>query len=410
MKALVLGGTGRIGSAVARDLARYGGVEEVGIAGRSSSSLQKTQEWIASERVVSHLIDISDPRESRKLMQYYDIGIIALPDRKSSYRAVETAIGAGLDTVDILEEYHRRPDPHEKEGMAAPAGMSLDEYGESLHRKAIDCGVALLDGMGFAPGLANITLGEGIRKVGAKRVVARVGGIPNRESAARHPLQYMITWSFDHVLREYMVRVRVLDHGLVSEVEATTGRESFRFRECGMDEELECAITPGMPSFLYTHSHLESFSEKTIRWPGHWQAIDTLKGCGLLDIARINYSGQSVSPRDFFLKLIEPKLRPLPGDEDVCVMWNSAWGREERADYFMWTGADSKNGISAMARVTGSAAAIAARLLDQGRIKEKGIVAPEEAFMDGAYSDLMLELKRRDINIVEKIKPVEGEA
>ncbi|HON35449.1 MAG TPA: saccharopine dehydrogenase C-terminal domain-containing protein [Methanothrix sp.] len=414
MKALVLGGTGRIGSAVAWDLARYGGVDEVGIVGRSRSSLQKALEWIGGERVVAHSIDISDSRESRRLMQKYDIGIIALPERKSSYKAVETAIGAGLDAVDILEEYHRRPDPYEKEGMAAPAGMSLDEYGESLHKKAIECGVTLLDGMGFAPGLSNVTLGEGIRRVGAKRAVARVGGIPSREAAARHPLQYMITWSFDHVLREYMVGVRVLEDGRVSEVEATSGRESFRFKECGIDEELECAITPGMPSFLYTHSHLESFSEKTIRWPGHWQAIDTLKECGLLDIAPISYAGQDISPRDFFLRLIEPRLKPLPGDEDVCVMWNSAQGSEEQADCFMWAEADSKNGITAMARVTGSAAAIAARFLAQGRIGEKGIVAPEEAFCGELYGelygDLLQELKRRGINIVEVIKPVESKA
>ena len=105
MKALVLGGTGRIGSAVAWDLARYGGADVVGIAGRRERSLQKTLDWIGSDRVVPHLIDISDPRESRRLMQEYDIGIIALPERRSSYRAVETAIGAGLDAVDILEEY-----------------------------------------------------------------------------------------------------------------------------------------------------------------------------------------------------------------------------------------------------------------------------------------------------------------
>ncbi|MCX6668642.1 MAG: hypothetical protein NTV25_02390 [Methanothrix sp.] len=41
MKALVFGGTGRIGSAVAWDLARYGGADFVGIAGRSHESLQK---------------------------------------------------------------------------------------------------------------------------------------------------------------------------------------------------------------------------------------------------------------------------------------------------------------------------------------------------------------------------------
>ena len=69
MKALVLGGTGRIGSAVAWDLARYGGADVVGIAGRSSSSLQKTIEWIGSEKVQAHLINIYNHRESRKLMK-----------------------------------------------------------------------------------------------------------------------------------------------------------------------------------------------------------------------------------------------------------------------------------------------------------------------------------------------------
>jgi saccharopine dehydrogenase-like NADP-dependent oxidoreductase len=118
--------------------------------------------------------------------------------------------------VDILEEYHRRPDTYETEGLEVAASMSLEEYGESLHRSAQESGVTLLDGMGFAPGLSNITLGEGIRKVQAESAVARVGGIPSRQSAKRHPLKYMITWSFGHVLREYMVKVRVIQDGKIA--------------------------------------------------------------------------------------------------------------------------------------------------------------------------------------------------
>ena len=403
MKFLIFGGTGRIGSAVARDLAIYGGAEAVGIVGRSRPSLDRAQQWIGSEKVVAHVLDIADARKARALMQEYDVGIIALPDRKSSYKTIETAIGAGLDVVDILEEYHRRPDPYETEGLEVPAGMSLDEYGESLHKRALDGGVTLIDGMGFAPGLSNVTLAEGIRKVQATSAVARVGGIPSREAAARHPLQYMITWSFEHVLREYMIGVRTIQNGKITEVKATSGRESFRFLECGQDEELECAITPGMPSFLYTRSCLKSFSEKTVRWPGHWQAIDTLKECGLLETEPVNFSGEAVSPRDFFLSIIEQRLRPLPGDEDICVMWNTAWGNERKADCFMWAGADSASGISAMARVTGSSAAVAARLLAKGDIKEKGIVAPEDAIKDDAYGIFMQELEKRGIVVVERM-------
>jgi saccharopine dehydrogenase-like NADP-dependent oxidoreductase len=404
MKILIFGGSGKIGSAAAWDIAKSHVAECVGIAGRSIDSLEKTRKWIGSDIVTCHILDTADARKARALMREYDVGIIALPDRKSSYRTIETAIGAGLDVVDILEEYHRRPDPYETEGLQIPAGMKSDEYGESLHRRATDCGVTLLDGMGFAPGLSNVTLGEGIRKVEGTRAVARVGGIPDNAAKVRHPLQYMITWSFEHVLREYMVKVRVIRDKKVSEVEATSDRERFRFTEFGCNEELECAITPGMPSFLYTQTDLVSFSEKTIRWPGHWQAIDALKDCGLLDLEPVNYEGESIIPRSFLLKLIEPRLRPLPGDEDICVMYNSAVGDERRADYFMWTKADSMNGISAMAKVTGSSAAIGAGLLARGEIEKTGIVAPEEAIKGEVYDKFIGELEKRGIAVRESIK------
>lgn len=281
--------------------------------------------------------------------------------------------------------------------------MSLDEYGESLHRRAKENNVTILDGMGFAPGLSNITLGEGIRKVNALSAVARVGGIPSKESAVRHPLKYMITWSFGHVLREYMVQVKIIKDGMITEVDATSGRESFRFKACGMDELLECAITPGMPSFLYSMPQLNSFAEKTIRWPGHWQAIDTLKECGILDLDPFDFKGKIIRPRDFFLSLVEPKLMPLQSDQDVCVMWNTAWGMEKQADCFMWTGADSANGISAMARVTGFSAAIGARILGMGEIGQKGIVAPEEAIKGSVYQKFIDELVLRKIIISENI-------
>ena len=358
LKILVLGGAGKIGSDVAWDLAGDKEIESIGIAARNDKSLEKTKSWIASDKLAVHILDIADASATRRLMEKYDVAVIALPERRSSYRTIEAAIDAGINAVDVLEEYHRRPDPYETENLEVPSGMSLDEYGESLHRRAMKNDVTILDGMGFAPGLSNITLGEGIRKVNAFSAVARVGGILSKESAVRHPLKYMITWSFSHVLREYMVKVRIIKDGMITEVDATSGRESFRFRACGMDEVLECAITPGMLSFLYTMPQLKNFTEKTIRWPGYWQSIDTLKECGILDLDPFEFKGTIIRPRDFFLSLVEPKLRPMPGDQDICVMWNTATGPEKRVDYYMWAKADTENGISAMARVTGSFAAI----------------------------------------------------
>ncbi len=412
MKVLVFGGSGKIGSAVAWDLAKDNEVEAVGIVGRRKDALGQTRKWIGSSKVIPYVLDVNDREDTVGLMKQYDVGAIALPDRRTSYRVVESAIEARLNIVDMLEEYHRRPDPYETEGLQVPKGMTLEEYGEWLHKKAIDNGVTFVDGMGFAPGLSNITLGEGIRKMDkAERAIARVGGIPSKEAAQRHPLRYMITWAFEHVLREYMVKVEVVKNGRVVEVDAMSDRESFRFTKFGKDEELECAITPGMPSFIYTRPQLNEFAEKTIRWPGHWQGIQTLKECGLLDLTAVEFEGMKIAPRDFLLSILTPKLHPLEGETDVCVMWNTITGKKDgkkmRIDYYMWDEADTEVGIPSMARVTGFPVAIAARLLLTGEIKDKGIVAPEDCIRGTLYEKFMEELRKRNITILEVPKMVE---
>jgi saccharopine dehydrogenase-like NADP-dependent oxidoreductase len=403
---LVFGGSGRIGAAVAWDLTKANNVGAVGLVGRRKVALEETRAWIDSSKIRVHVLDVADTQATRSLMQQYDVGVIALPDRKTSYKVVETAIEAGLNIVDMLEEYHRKPDPYEVEGLETHGSMRGDDYGECLHKRAIERDVTFLDGMGFAPGISNITLGEGIRNLDrAESAIARVGGIPSKDAANRHPLGYMITWAFEHVLREYMVGVKVRVNGKLVEVDAASDLESFRFTQFGKDETLECAVTPGMPSFIYTRPNLDQFMEKTIRWPGHWRGIQVLKECGMLDLHPLTIKGVKITPREFLLFVIEPKLRPRAGDTDVCVMWNTVVGtkdgRRTRIDYYLWDEADTKNGISAMARVTGFSAAIGALLIGRGAITSRGIVPPEDGIKAELYPMFMDELKRRNIKVLE---------
>ncbi len=409
MKALVFGGSGKIGSAVAWDLAKDEEVEAIGIVGRRKETLEKAKRWIGSKKIVPHVLDVNDKKAAINLMKQYDVGTIAMPDRKTSYKVARTAIEAGLNIVDMLEEFHRRPDAYETEGLEVPDGMTLDEYGDWLHNTAIANGVTFIDGMGFAPGLSNVTVGEAIRKMDtAESVIARVGGIPAKEFAQKHPLRYMITWAFEHVLREYMIKLEVIKDSKVVEVDAISDRETFQFSKFGKNEELQCAVTPGMPSFIFSRPQLKEFAEKTVRWPGHFQGIDTLKECGLLDIEPQEFNGTKIVPREFLLSLITPKLQPLEGETDVCVMYNTTIGTKDgkkvKIEHFMWDEADTENDISSMMRVTGFPVAIAAKLLMEGLIKEKGIVPPEDCIKGKVYDRFMKELKKRNINILEVIE------
>jgi len=406
MKALVFGGSGKIGSAVAWDLAKDKQVDTIGITGRRKDALKETKKWIGSDKVVPHVLDVNDKESAIKLMKQYDVGAIALPDRKTSYKVAHFAIEAGLNIVDMLEEYHRRPDAYETEGLEIPEGMTLDEYGDWLHNTAIANGVTFVDGMGFAPGLSNVTVGEAIRKVdSAESAIARVGGIPAKEFAQKHPLRYMITWAFDHVLREYMIKLKVVKDGKVVEVPAIGDRETFQFTKFGKDEEMQCAVTPGMPSFIFSRPELKEFAEKTVRWPGHWPGVDTLKECGLLDIEPQEFKGTKIVPREFLLSLITPKLQANDGETDVCVMFNTTTGTKDgkkvKIEHFMWDEADKENGISSMMRVTGFPVAITAKLIMEGLIQEKGIVPPEDCIKGKVYDRFIEELKKRNIEILE---------
>ncbi len=412
MKILVFGGSGAIGRAVAWDLAKDREVKAIGIVGRRKEALGKTKEWIGSDKVIPQPLDILNREETMKLMKLYDVGVIALPDRKTSYTLVHSAVEAGLNVIDMLEEYHRRPDAYETEGLQLPKGMTLNEYGDWIHDTAMKNDVTFVDGMGFAPGLSNVTVGEGIRKLDeAETAVARVGGIPSKEAAQKHPLRYMITWAFDHVLREYMVKLNVIKGGEVVEVDALIDRERFRFTKFGLDEELICAVTPGMPSFIFSRPELREFAEKTVRWPGHFEGIDALKDVGLLDLKPVEFEGKEIAPREFLLSLITPRLQPLEGDTDVCVMYNTVTGTKDgkktRIEYYMWDEADTEQGMSSMARVTGFPCSIVARLIAKGKIEEKGIVPPEDCIKGEVYDEFMAELEKRDINIMEEVTAVE---
>jgi len=409
MKILVFGGSGKMGSTVAWDLVKEEDVTEVGLVGRRESSLQSAKNWIGSSKIKIHQLDVADQKAAQTLMQKYDVCISTLPNRKASYQFARAGVEAGVDIVDMLEEYHRRPDLYEIEGLEIPEGMHLYEYGDWLHEKAIQNGVTFLDGIGFAPGLSNITVGEGMRKLDqAESAIARVGGIPSKEAAARHPLRYMITWAFEHVLREYMVKLYIIKNGERVEVDATTEREAFHFNQLGVDEMLECAITPGMPSFIYTRPELKEFAEKTVRWPGHWAGIETLKECGMLDWEPVEIQGVQIPPRELLLKVIEPRLQPQEGDSDVCIMWNTIDGLKDgiktRVSYHLWDEADTINGISSMGRVTGFSAAIGALFIGRGLITKKGIVPPEDCVSGEVYVEFIKELEKRDITVLETIE------
>jgi len=215
MKVLAIGAAGKMGRAVVSYFADDPALETLGLLDAQESVLQSLTKGNGAGKLKLHPVDVNNMDELVEVMRQYDVGVVALPNRRLSYKVMEAAIEARLNLVDILEEYHRRPDNYQTEGFVVPPEYrDSAEYGEQLHEKAIRNDVLILDGMGFAPGLSNITTAQGISLLDhVETAVARVGGIPNIECCAKHPLRYMTTWSLEHVLREYSIKTQILKEG-----------------------------------------------------------------------------------------------------------------------------------------------------------------------------------------------------
>ncbi|HDS11652.1 MAG TPA: saccharopine dehydrogenase [Candidatus Wirthbacteria bacterium] len=411
MKVLIFGGSGKIGSAVAYDLIQDPAITQIGLAGNDQASLDKIANWLQNSKITTHCLDVNQTEQTAALLKGYQVAVSAVPDRRTSYNIARCAIESRVDLVDMLEEYHRRPDKHETEGIQIPTGMSLDDYGDYLHETAISNQVTFIDGMGFAPGLANATISHGISQLDiAQTAVARVGGIPSPQAAGNHPLRYMITWAFEHVLREYMIKVQIRRNGQITEIDASSELEAFDFIRNDVKHLLECAITPGMPSLIYTRPQLQECLEKTVRWPGHWQGVLALKKTGLLDLEPYTFNDSQIVSREFTLSLLAPKLQPKEGETDICVMYNTITGLKNNTpthiEYHLWAEADPDANLSAMQRVTGFSVASLARMLLKKQIEQTGIVAPEDALPGSLFDQYIADLSARDILVKQTIKPV----
>lgn len=65
---------------VAWDLVKDDEVEAVGIVDSRKGTLERTKRWIDSNKVILHVLDITNREKAERLMKEYDVGVIALPD------------------------------------------------------------------------------------------------------------------------------------------------------------------------------------------------------------------------------------------------------------------------------------------------------------------------------------------
>jgi lysine 6-dehydrogenase len=203
-------------------------------------------------------------------------------------------------------------------------------------------------------------------------------------------------YSLEGVAKEYLGQAAVLRDGKVEHLPTFDELESLELPEpLGM---VEAFTTSGATSTCPATfaGKLKTYEHKSIRYPGHYQAMKQFKDLGFLDSDIVDVHGMHVKPRDVFVAVMH-RVWNRPSEPDLVVLRvdviGKKSGRPVRHRSMIMDFFDPKTGFSAMERNTAFSAAIVTSLQARGRTP-KGAVPLEEAI---DAEEFVHELGRRDI-------------
>ncbi len=350
MERIVVLGTGRVGSAIVRDLAR-GGRGEVVAVDRDRRTLE---DLTSLERVRTVEADLGRREEIHRVVEGAGLVVGALPGFMG-FATVEAVIEAGVDMVDIS---FFPEDPFTLDAAARRRGVTV----------LTDCGIA--------PGMSNLVLGHHHatwEKV--ERFTCMVGGLPVER---RWPWEYRAVFSPRDVIEEYTRPARLKEHGREVVRPALSGLELVDFPGLGTLEAFE---TDGLRTLIRTMPDVPHMVEKTFRYPGHAEKMRLLREAGFFDRTPREVAGARVAPLDLTASLLFEQWRLAEGEEDLTVMRMELAGVREgrpvRVRYELLDRYDRETGTTSMARTTGYTCTAVVEAVRSGLFRRPGVSPPE---------------------------------
>jgi lysine 6-dehydrogenase len=375
---VLLLGAGRVGGAMARDLADSFDVTVVDASAERLSRLADTPS-LRTERA-----DIRDAGALRELLQESELVVGAVPG-PMGFAMLRTVLEAGRNVVDI--------------SFFEQDAFELDEIARANRCIAVvDCGVA--------PGCSNLILGLHAAEMDrVDRFWCAVGGLP---VVRTWPYEYKAPFSPIDVLAEYTRPARFRRGGRDVTLPALSEIELLDLPGVGT---LEAFNTDGLRTLLRTQP-VPDMVEKTMRYPGHAERMRMLRDTGFFDEAPVESAdGTRVSPLSVTARLLFDAWRFDAREADLTVMRiiveGSVAGQRVRHTWDLLDHYDARTDTSSMARTTGYTCTAAVRLLAAGLYSRPGITPPELLGREAGCADFILaDLARNGVVFQHREEPI----
>lgn len=368
MKKILVLGAGLIGKAIAIDLCKEHDVTTADIQISAFDAF-------SGFPIKTIQSNFKDKATLAELVKPFDLAICAVPGFMG-FETLRTIIEAKKNVVDI--------------SFFPEDALLLDELAKKNNvTVVVDCGVA--------PGLCNIIAGYHYKKMKMTGYECLVGGLP---AIREWPFDYKAVFSPIDVIEEYTRPARYIKNGLQVVKEALSDTEIIKFDDVG---NLESFNSDGLRSLAQTMPDVPNMKEKTLRYPGHVELMKVFRETGFFSKTPIDVNGTKVTPLEVTAKLLFPKWKLKPGEEDFTIMRVIIDGEKERYIYTLLDRFDKQTNTTSMARTTGYTCTAVANLVLIGEYSHKGISPPEfigenEICFDKVFKYL------HDRNIVNKIE------
>ncbi len=367
MKKIIVLGAGLVGKAMAIDLVKDFDVTSVDFN-------EEALKAVSEHGIKTLKLDFSNHQSLSSTIQPFDLVVGAVPGFLG-FQTVKTVIEAGKNMVDIS---FFPEDP-----------FLLDELAKKKNVTVVtDCGVA--------PGMGNVILGYHNHRMKIDSYECLVGGLP---VVREWPYEYKAVFSPIDVIEEYIRPARYVQNSSVIIKEALSDPELIHFDGVGT---LESWNSDGLRSLIKTMPNIPNMIEKTLRYPGCIEYLRVLRETGFFSHEEIEVKGIKIKPVDVTAKLLFPKWKLKPNEEEFTVMRirisGDEKGQPKTYEYNLLDKTESKTQTLSMARTTGYTCTAAVNLVIDGKYDRKGISPPEYLGVESSHYDFIVNyLKNRGV-------------
>jgi saccharopine dehydrogenase-like NADP-dependent oxidoreductase len=390
MKILVLGGSGTQGRTAIYDLAGDQNISRVICADICFDELEKIRPFTDMSKISTVTVDARNKEALVDLYRKVDVVIDLLPKDFKQF-VNQAALETGVSVVNTNYAHH----PGDLDTQAKKAG------------------IAIMPECGLDPGIDLVIYGDAKNRFDEIHVInSYCGGFPEKK-ACTNPLNYKVSWIWKGVLSSTMRDARIIKDKKIIEIPAMNQHDEANIHMVDFPGLGELEAIPNGDAVYFTDlmgltDTIRQTGRYSLRWPG-WSAFwRPLKQLGFLGEAPVKGLACPVTPMEFLDKLLGPQLEYEKDEKDLTVMINVFEGIKDRKKMrftsTMLIERDLDTGILAMSKGVGYTAAIVARMIANGDIKEKGVLSPIKHI---PVQKFMRSLKKRGIQIKEEITVLE---